>query len=140
MRFIEICLSSKKPYSSFLDKEKVNRNFIPIVIGLEAKREILYNRIDQRVDSMLEDGLLEEAKSVFKYKNLNALQTVGYQELFNFFEKKYTLEFAVEEIKKNSRRFSKRQITWFKRTENAIWFDYLTDKKKIIDLIKSNLK
>ncbi len=140
MRFIEVCLSSDKPYSSFLENEKVDRNFTPIIIGLNANREILYNRINLRVNSMLENGLLEEAKSIFQYKNLNALQTVGYQELFEFFENKNTLEFAIEEIKKNTRRFSKRQITWFKRTENAIWFDYLTDLTKIIDLIKSNLK
>ena len=137
MRFIEVCLSTGKPYSTFLDKQKTKRNFIPIIIGLEANREIMYNRINQRVDIMLKQGLLDEAKSVHQNKNLNALQTVGYRELFDFFENKISLEFAIEEIKKNTRRFAKRQITWFKRTENAIWFDYLTDKKEIISEIES---
>ena len=137
MRFIEVCLSAGMPYSTFLDRQKTKRNFIPIIIGLEANREIMYDRINQRVDIMIQQGLLDEAKSVHLNKNLNALQTVGYRELFDFFENKISLEFAIEEIKKNTRRFAKRQITWFKRTENAIWFDYLTDKKEIISEIES---
>ena len=82
---------------------------------------------------MLNEGQLQEAERLFPNKELNALQTVGYRELFDYFEGKVTLDFAIEEIKKNTRRFSKRQLTWFKRTENAIWFDYLTDSKEIID-------
>ncbi len=137
MRFIEVCWSSGKPYSSFLNKEKITRNFTPIIIGLEANREIMYNRINKRVDLMMEEGLLEEAKSLLEHKNLNALQTVGYKELFDFLDGKINLEFAIEEIKKNTRRFSKRQITWFKRTENTFWFDYLTDKKAFITHIEN---
>ncbi len=133
MRFVEVCLGTSKPYSSFINKKENNRNFTPIVIGLEANREIMYNRINQRVDIMLNEGQLQEAERLFPNKELNALQTVGYRELFDFFEGKTTLDFAIEEIKKNTRRFSKRQLTWFKRTENAIWFDYLTDRKEIID-------
>lgn len=133
MRFVEVCLGSGKPYSSFINKKENNRNFTPIVIGLEAEREIMYSRINQRVDIMLNEGQLQEAESLFQNKELNALQTVGYRELFDYFEGKITLDFAIEEIKKNTRRFSKRQLTWFKRTENAIWFDYLTDRKEIID-------
>lgn len=137
MRFIEVCLSTKKPYSSFLNKEKSKRNFTPIVIGLEAERPIMYDRINQRVAIMMKMGLLEEAKALYPNKDLNALQTVGYRELFSFFDGEITLEFAVEEIKKNTRRFSKRQLTWFKRTENANWFDYLTPKNDIIECINS---
>ncbi len=143
MRFVEVCLGTGKPYSSFINKKENNRNFTPIVIGLEANREIMYSRINQRVDIMLNEGQLQEAERLFPNKELNALQTVGYRELFDYFEGKITLDFAIEEIKKNTRRFSKRQLTWFKRTENTIWFDYLTDRKEIIDnlqLIIHNLK
>ena len=137
MRFVEVCLSTNQPYSSFLKKKKNKRNFTPIVIGLEAERTIMYNRINQRVDIMINEGLLAEAEKLVPNKELNALQTVGYRELFDYFEEKITLEFAIEEIKKNTRRFSKRQLTWFKRTENATWFDYLTDKKEIINFIEN---
>jgi tRNA dimethylallyltransferase len=142
MRFVEVCLGTRKPYSSFINKKENNRNFTPIVIGLEANREIMYSRINQRVDIMLNEGQLQEAERLFPNKELNALQTVGYRELFDYFEGKTTLDFAIEEIKKNTRRFSKRQLTWFKRTENTIWFDYLTDRKEIMDnlqLIMDNL-
>ena len=133
MRFVEVCLGTGKPYSSFINKKENNRNFTPIVIGLEANREIMYSRINQRVDIMLNEGQLQEAERLFPNKELNALQTVGYRELFDYFEGKITLDFAIEEIKKNTRRFSKRQLTWFKQTENTIWFDYLTDRKEIMD-------
>lgn len=132
MRFVEVCIGTGKPYSSFLNKEKNKRNFTPIIIGLEAERAIMYERINQRVDIMINEGLLAEAEKLFPNKELNALQTVGYRELFDYFEEKTSLDFAIEEIKKNTRRFSKRQLTWFKRTENTVWFDYLTDRKKII--------
>lgn len=138
-RFVEVCMGSGKPYSSYIGKRKNNRNFTPIVIGLEADREIMYNRINQRVDIMLNEGLLEEAQTLYPNKDLNALQTVGYRELFEHFDGTTTLDFAVEQIKMNTRRFAKRQITWFKRVENADWFDYLTDKKEIINKIKSKI-
>ena len=138
-RFVEVCMGSGKPYSSYIGKRKNNRNFTPIVIGLEADREIMYNRINQRVDIMLNDGLLEEAQTLYPNKDLNALQTVGYRELFDYFDGNTPLDFAVEQIKMNTRRFAKRQITWFKRVENADWFDYLTDKKEIINKIKSKI-
>ncbi len=139
-RFVEVCLGTGKPYSSFIGKRKNVRNFTPIIIGLEADREIMYNRINQRVDIMLNEGLLAEAESLYPNKHLNALQTVGYRELFDYFDGKTTLEFAVEQIKMNTRRFAKRQITWFKRTENVSWFDYLTDKKEIIKAIELTIK
>lgn len=138
-RFVEVCIGTGKPYSSFLNQKKNNRNFTPIIIGLEAEREIMYNRINQRVDIMIEEGLLEEAKNLYPNKDLNALQTVGYRELFDYFDGKTTLEFAIEEIKKNTRRFAKRQLTWFKRTENVAWFDFKTDINEIINTINSKL-
>lgn len=139
-RFVEVCLGTGKPYSSFIGKRKNVRNFTPIIIGLEADREIMYDRINQRVDIMLNEGLLAETQSLYPNNQLNALQTVGYRELFDYFDRKTTLEFAIEQIKMNTRRFAKRQITWFKRTENVSWFDYLMDKKEIIKKIESQIQ
>lgn len=140
MRFIEVCLGTEKPYSSFLNQKKNNRDFIPILIGLEAERPLIYDRINQRVDIMINNGLLEEAQRLYPNKALNALQTVGYRELFSYFDGEFTLPFAIEEIKKNTRRFSKRQLTWFKRNENTKWFNYLTPKNEIINFIEKNIK
>jgi len=140
MRFVEVCIGTQKPYSSFLNQKKNNREFTPILIGLDAEREIIYNRINQRVDIMMNEGLLEEAKVLHPNKALNALQTVGYRELFSYFDEEFSLSFAIEEIKKNTRRFSKRQLTWFKRNENTKWFDYAADRKNIIDYIENLLK
>ena len=140
MRFVEVCIGAGKPYSSFLNQAKNNRDFTPIIIGLEAERSVMYDRINQRVDIMINEGLLAEAELLYPHKELNALQTVGYRELFRYFDGDDSLEFAIEEIKKNTRRFSKRQLTWFKRTENAQWFDYLTDRNKIIQHIKTSLQ
>lgn len=135
MRFVEVCIGTKKPYSSFLNQKKNTRNFTPVLIGLEAERSEIYNRINQRVDIMMNEGLLTEAKELFPHKELNALQTVGYRELFSYFEGEISLEFAIEEIKKNTRRFAKRQLTWFKRNEKTKWFDYLTNREEIINYI-----
>ncbi|MCI9846562.1 tRNA (adenosine(37)-N6)-dimethylallyltransferase MiaA [Flavobacterium pectinovorum] len=140
MRFTEVCIGTGKPYSSFLNQKKNNRNFSPILIGLEADREIIYNRINQRVDIMMNEGLFEEAKALYPNKALNALQTVGYRELFSYFDGEFTLPFAIEEIKKNTRRFSKRQLTWFKRNEQTKWFDYATERKEIIHYINEIVK
>jgi tRNA dimethylallyltransferase len=139
MRFVEVCIGNEKPYSSFLNQAKNNRNFTPIIIGLEAERSVMYDRINQRVDIMINDGLLAEAEKLYPHKDLNGLQTVGYRELFAHFDGESTLDFAIDEIKKNTRRFSKRQLTWFKRTENAQWFDFETDRKTIINYIQSNI-
>jgi tRNA dimethylallyltransferase len=138
-RFVEVCIGSGLPYSSFIGKRKNERNFTPIIIGLESDREIMYDRINQRVDLMFEAGLVEEVKLLLPHKELNALQTVGYRELFDYFEDKNTLEFAAAQIKQNTRRFAKRQMTWFKRTENAVWFDFETDKNEIIQSIHSKI-
>ena len=139
MRFTEVCIGTQKPYSSFLNQKKNNRNFVPILIGLEADRPIIYDRINQRVDIMINEGLLEEAQLLYPNKALNALQTVGYRELFSHFDGEFSLPFAIEEIKKNTRRFSKRQLTWFKRNEATKWFDYSKDRKIIIDYIEKSL-
>jgi tRNA dimethylallyltransferase len=139
-RFVEVGLGTGKPYSSFIGQKKHQRHFTPIVIGLEADRNSMYDRINQRVDIMMNEGLLAEAEGLYPNKELNALQTVGYRELFDYLDGNISLEFATEEIKKNTRRFAKRQLTWFKRTEKATWFDYLTDRKAIINYIETKIK
>ena len=139
MRALEVSIGSEKPYSSYLNQKKNKRNFTPILIGLEAERPIIYDRINQRVAIMMNEGLLAEAENLFPNKELNALQTVGYRELFDYLEGKITLDFAVEEIKKNTRRFAKRQLTWFKRNETTKWFDFLTNKEEIIAFITSKI-
>ena len=108
------------------------RDFESIQVGLTAEREVLYNRIDERVEQMLGDGLLIEAQDMFRHKELNALQTVGYKELFAFFEGKTSFGFAIEEIKKNTRRFAKRQFTWFHKDSSIHWFDYRTTVEEVL--------
>jgi tRNA dimethylallyltransferase len=138
-RFVEVCQGSERPYSSFIGIRKNKRDFIPIIIGLQADREKMYERINQRVDIMMNQGLLDEVKRLHPNKTLNALQTVGYRELFDYLDGNTTLEFSVEEIKKNTRRFAKRQVTWFNRTENTEWFDYQTDANEIISFVKTKI-
>ena len=140
MRFVEVCLGTGKPYSSLLNQKINTRNFTPVIIGLEANRKIMYERINRRVDLMLQEGLLEEVKTLFPNKNLNALQTVGYRELFDYLDGKTSLEFAIEEIKKNTRRFAKRQLTWFKRTENVAWFDFETANSVVMNYVNNSIK
>ncbi|AUC23423.1 tRNA (adenosine(37)-N6)-dimethylallyltransferase MiaA [Polaribacter sejongensis] len=139
MRALEVCIGSGIPYSTFKNKPKAPRNFTSIKIGLDADRQIIYNRINMRVDIMMENGLLEEAKNLYPHKSLNALQTVGYRELFSYFDGDFTKEFAISEIKKNTRRFAKRQGTWFKRDETTLWFDYQTDINTIIAKISDKI-
>jgi len=138
-RFVEVCLGTGKPYSSFLGKRSVQRNFTPIIIGLQADREKMYERINLRVDNMMQEGLLDEVQKLYPNKQLNALQTVGYRELFDYLDHKTTLAEAIEQIKMNTRRFAKRQITWFKRTENVHWFDYLSPVEEIITSIEKQI-
>ena len=140
MRFVEVCLGTGKPYSSFLNQKKSNRNFNAIIIGIEAQRNLIYDRINQRVELMMSEGLLAEAEKLYPNRNLNALQTVGYRELFSYFDGEFTLPFAIEEIKKNTRRFAKRQLTWFKRTESAKWFDYTDIDENFIHYVHTNSK
>ena len=136
IRALEISIGTGNPYSSYLNLKKEKRNFKTITIGLTAEREIIYDRINRRVDLMMEEGLLDEVKSLTPKKHLNALNTVGYKELFNYLNDEWTLEFAISEIKKNSRRFAKRQLTWFKKKEDIFWFDYKTDIQSIIKTLK----
>lgn len=115
-RALEVCLSSRKKYSEQRTSPSKERNFLPIKILLNEDRQILYERINNRVDLMMEKGLLNEAKQLFHLRHLNALNTVGYKELFEYFDGKTSLDFAIDEIKKNSRRYAKRQVTWFTKT------------------------
>ena len=139
IRALEICLGTSKTYSSFKNKPKAPRNFNNIKVGLTADREIMYDRINRRVDIMMDNGLLEEAKAVYSHKHLNALQTVGYRELFEYFDGNFTKEFAIEEIKKNTRRFAKRQGTWFRKDSNIIWFDFKEASSTIINTIEQKI-
>lgn len=121
IRALEVCLSTGKPFSSFHGGAKAQRPFKVIKIGLELPREELYDRINQRVDVMLQNGWLQEARAVFGQRHLNALNTVGYKELFAHLEGRMTLAEATEKIKINTRRFAKRQLTWFKKDEEIRW-------------------
>lgn len=139
IRALEICIGTGKPFSSFLNQNKTEREFKIIKIGLTADREIIYNRINRRVDLMVENGLVEEARKLYPKKDLNALNTVGYKELFKYFDGEWTLETAISEIKKNTRRFAKRQLTWFRKEEDINWFDYKTDPSEIIQFIEKKV-
>ena len=139
IRALEICIGTGKPFSSFLNQEKPSRDFKTIYIGLNAERELIYNRINKRVDLMLEEGLLDEAKSLLPHKALNALQTVGYKELFTFLEGNCLVEEAVSEIKKNTRRFAKRQLTWYRKNSKIFWVNYNTEHTEIINTFKVHL-
>lgn len=139
IRALEICIGTGKPYSSYLNKNKTKRDFKTISIGLTADRPIIYNRINQRVDIMMQAGLLKEVERLLPYQHLNALNTVGYKELFAYLNGEWDLDFAISEIKKNTRRFAKRQLTWFKKDESILWFDYLTDINEIIKIMEAKL-
>lgn len=139
IRALEICIGTNKPYSSFLNKKKPLRPFTTITVGLKADREIIYDRINQRVDLMLKEGLKEEVGKLYNHRTLNALQTVGYRELFNYFEGKWELDFAISEIKKNTRRFAKRQLTWFRKNEKISWFDYEENQHRIIEKLQTKI-
>ena len=119
---LEICYMTGKTYTSFRTRSAKERPFRIIKIGLTRDREELYERINRRVDIMMEEGLLEEVKSVYPYKHLNSLNTVGYKELFNYLDGIWELPFAIEKIKQNSRIYSRKQMTWFKRDEDIAWF------------------
>ena len=140
IRALEICRGTGQPYTSFLNKNKSHRNFKTISIGLKADRPLIYERINNRVDQMIENGLLEEAKDVFEHRDLNALNTVGFKELFHYFDGQWTLDFAISEIKKNTRRFAKRQMTWFQKDPETQWFEYDTELQDILDYLDKELK
>lgn len=139
IRALEICRGTGKPYSGFRKKSSKNRFFETLYIGLTAEREIVYDRINKRVDIMMEQGLLSEAQQLYTKRELNALNTVGYKELFSYFNKEWDLQTAIEEIKKNTRRFAKRQFTWFRKNEQINWFEFDTPSAKVIDFIKEKI-
>jgi tRNA dimethylallyltransferase len=122
LKALEISLTTGKPYSAFLTRQRKDRPFHMLKIGLNRDRQELYQRINQRVDQMLEEGLLEEARGLHPYQHLNALNTVGYKELFRFFDNEISYEEAVRLIKRNTRRYAKRQLTWFSRDHEIEWF------------------
>ena len=134
LKAIEVCLQTGKPYSSFLTQPMKKRSFIPIKIGITLPREDLYKKINSRVDKMVELGLVDEVKNLFAFKNNNALKTVGYREIFDFFEGKNSLEQAIDLIKRNSRRYAKRQLTWWAKDKEIAWFNP-RDEKRIIEYI-----
>ncbi|SHF97220.1 tRNA dimethylallyltransferase [Arenibacter palladensis] len=136
IRALEVCIGSGLPYTSFLKQKKPERNFNTITIAINAEREIIYDRINQRVDIMMEQGLLEEVLSLKEQQSLNALQTVGYRELFNYFKGEFDLDTAIAEIKKNTRRFAKRQLTWLRKKEDIIWVDYNYDLNRVLKRIE----
>ena len=136
---LEICHQTGKTYTSFRVGERKQRPFHILKIGLNREREELYDRINRRVDEMMQQGLLEEAKSMFSRRDLNALNTVGYKELFNYFDNVWSLDEAVERIKGNTRRYMRKQLTWFKRDESIRWF-HPDQTDEIINYIEKSTK
>ena len=134
---LEICLMTGKTYTSFRKREKKQRPFNILKIGLNREREELYNRINQRVDQMMAQGLLEEAKSLYPMRHMNALNTVGYKEMFAYLDGTWTLEEAVERIKGNTRRYARKQLTWYKKDEQIKWF-HPNQKEEIISYISQD--
>ena len=122
VRALEVCLQTGRPYSEQRTGERRPRPFEIVKIGIDLPREVLYDRIDRRVDQMLADGLEAEARALYPYRALNALQTVGYREFFDYFDGRIGYDEAVELIKRNSRRYAKRQLTWFRRDSEIRWF------------------
>ena len=135
IRALEIYKASGKTFTSFRIRQDLKRNFKTIKVILSREREVLYERINNRVDIMLEEGLLDEVKSVYKYKENNALQTVGYKELFSYLDEEISLEFAISEIKKNTRRYAKRQMTWFRRDPETVFFNP-EEPETVLDYLK----
>lgn len=133
---LEICYMTGRTYTSFRTRTAKERPFCVVKIGLRREREELYGRINQRVEQMIADGLVEEAMSVYPYRHLNSLNTVGYKELFAHFDGDCTLEFAIEKIKQNSRIYSRKQMTWFRRDENIRWF-HPDEKEEILSYLSS---
>lgn len=136
---LEICLTSGKTFSSFRKETAKERPFDIIKIGLNLPREELYDRINRRVDIMFEEGLMEEAKTYYPHRNLNSLNTVGYKELFEYFDGNWELDFAKNMIKQNSRRYAKKQLTWFNRDKDINWFRP-DQQKEILSFLKNRLK
>lgn len=139
IRALEICETAGRPYSTFLNRQPVQRSFNIVKIGLNMEREELYDRINRRVDMMFKNGLEEEARSLMPFRHLNALNTIGYRELFDYFDGTITLGKAVELIKRNSRRYAKRQLTWWAGDKAIKWF-HPDEKKEIFKMVNGILK
>lgn len=139
IRALEICDTAGRPYSSFLKKQKRERDFVIIKIGLERPREDLYKRINSRVDNMVAMGLKNEAKQLYEFRNLNALKSVGYREFFDVFEGNISEEKAIELIKRNSRRYAKRQLTWWGKDKDIKWLNP-EHTQEIIQFIENEIK
>lgn len=135
---LEICYMTGKTYTSFRTRSQKKRPFNILKIGLRREREELYERINRRVDLMMEEGLLEEAKRVYPYRSLNSLNTVGYKELFKFLDGEWELPFAIEKVKQNSRIYSRKQMTWFKRDSEIAWF-HPDQETEIMEYISQHL-
>ncbi len=132
IRALAVYRTTGNPFSSYRSNQSKQRTFDVVKIGLEAPREELYDRINTRVDEMLEAGLLEEVKLLTDHQELNALKTVGYQEIFPYLSGEYDLDEAVRLVKRNSRRFAKRQLTWYRKDEDVHWFSYKTSHTEIV--------
>jgi tRNA dimethylallyltransferase len=139
IRALEICETTGKPYSSFLKKEKRERDFRIVKIGLNRDRDELYNRINIRVDQMIKDGLEDEVRKLYHLRHLNALNTVGYKEIFDHFDGTISRNKAIELIKRNSRRYAKRQLTWWGKDKSIVWFE-AEDREGIFRYLEQNLK
>lgn len=137
IRALEVTLSTKKPYSSFLKIKNKNSKYNEIIIGLNKNRSELHDLINNRVDLMIKKGLVDEVRSLIKYKDKNALNTIGYTEIFKYLKKDFSYESAIEKIKTNTRRYAKRQLTWFNSNKSIKWYKDEYDLNEIIKLIKS---
>ena len=137
LRAIDVIWQSGKKYSEIINQPKKKRDFNVIRIGIEAPRELIYERINHRVDKMMENGLLQEVESLKDFRNLTSLKTVGYTEIFNYLDGNWDLEFAVSEIKKNSRRFAKRQLTWYRNEENICWVNFENPFSESLSLLST---
>jgi len=138
LKALEVYDITGRPYSSFLTGQTKQRNFKTLMIGLDLPRQELHKRINSRVDGMMADGLLNEVKSLLPFRNRNALNTVGYKELFAFLDGHYTFEEAVDKIKAHTRQYARRQLTWFRRYSNIRWF-HPSDMDGILDYIRKNV-
>lgn len=137
IRALEVCISTGKPYSSFLNKKNKKYDFESVNFGIKVDRELLYKKINYRVDKMISDGLIQEAKTLLNFKDLNPLNTVGYKELFEHFKGNLTKSQAIEKIKQNTRRYAKRQMTWLKN-KNLVWIENNVEIDEIKRFINSN--
>lgn len=136
IRALEVSIKSGKPYSSFIEKKHLkNNDFDVLIFAISVDRKKLYDRIDKRVDSMIKNGLVDEVRTLTKFRLYNALNTIGYKEIFSYLDGSVTLEHAISEIKKNTRRYAKRQITWLRSKKNIIWVNEKTSLKNLIDQI-----